>query len=116
MGQPVAHFEIMGSDPAKLQRFYAEVFGWNVGAPAAEMGNYSMVDGASSGLAGGIGQDQGGAPRVTLYIQVPNLQAALDLVVAHGGRVAMPPTEIPGGPSIAQFTDPGGNLTGLLQG
>jgi len=28
MGQPVVHFEIMGKDGEKLQRYYAELFGW----------------------------------------------------------------------------------------
>ena len=29
MGQPVVHFEIIGSDPATLRRYYAELFGWD---------------------------------------------------------------------------------------
>jgi hypothetical protein len=28
MGQPVVHFEIIGSDPAKLRSYYGELFGW----------------------------------------------------------------------------------------
>jgi hypothetical protein len=28
MGQPVVHFEIIGTDPAKLRSYYAELFGW----------------------------------------------------------------------------------------
>jgi hypothetical protein len=32
MGQPVVHFEIVGSDAAKLHGFYSELFGWRINA------------------------------------------------------------------------------------
>jgi predicted enzyme related to lactoylglutathione lyase len=116
MGQPIVHFEIMGSNPIKLQQFYAELFGWKIGEPAAEMGFYGLVDAQSSGLAGGIGQEPGGASRVIIYVQVPDLQATLDQAVARGGKVVMPPTEIPGVVTLAQFSDPSGNVVGLVKG
>src|SRR5215472_74613 len=75
LGQPIVHFEIMGKDAVGLQKFYADLFSWKVGEPAPEMGFYGLVDGGSSGLAGGIGQDQDGGARVTIYVQVPELQA-----------------------------------------
>ena len=28
--RPVVAFEILGSDPAKLQQFYAELFNWTI--------------------------------------------------------------------------------------
>ncbi len=28
MGQPVVHFEIIGTDPAKLRSYYGDLFGW----------------------------------------------------------------------------------------
>lgn len=62
MGHPVVHFEIIGRDATRLQRCYAELFGWRIGEPARDMGFYALVDGASSGLAGGIGRRWTGAP------------------------------------------------------
>jgi predicted enzyme related to lactoylglutathione lyase len=32
-----------------------------------------------------------------------------------GGKVIMPPTEIPGSVTMAQFQDPEGNLIGLIK-
>ena len=116
MGQPIVHFEIMGKDAIRLQRFYAQLFGWKVGEAMPDMGFYGLVDGGSSGLAGGIGQEPGGSTRVTVYVQVPDLQAALDQAVAMGGNVVMPPTEIPGLVSMAHFADPDGNVIGLVKG
>ena len=118
MGQSIIHFEIMGSDPGKSQKFYADLFDWKLGDPQPELGHYAMVDGQSAGLSGGIGSEgAGGRVRTTFYVDVPDLQASLDRAVQLGGKVASPPMEIPGsGISIAQFTDPDGNLVGLVKG
>ena len=112
MGQPIVHFEIIGKDAPKLQKFYADLFDWQIAPPTGpEMGFHGMVDGASSGIAGGIGQAPDGQRRVSVYVRVPSLQATLDRAVSTGGRITLPPTQIPGGPRIALFADPDGNLT-----
>ena len=118
MSQPIVHFEIMGADHGKSQKFYADMFGWKMGDPAPEMGGYAMVDGPSAGLGGGIGSEgPGGRIRTTFYVDVPDLQAALDRAVQLGGKVASAPMPIPGTAiSLAQFTDPDGNLVGLVKG
>jgi predicted enzyme related to lactoylglutathione lyase len=116
MGAPIVHFEIIGRDAAQLKEFYSELFGWRVGELMPDMGNYGLIDGDTSGLAGGIGQSDDGKPRSTVYAQVPDLQATLDQVVAPGGTVVMPPTEIPGATWLALFADPGGNVFGLTKG
>ena len=116
MGQPIVHFEIMGKDAIKLQKFYAELLSWKVGQAMPDMGYYGLVDEQSSGLAGGIGQEPDGKTRVTVYVQVPDLQATLDQAVAMGGKVVMPPMEIPGVVTFAQFADPSGNVIGLTKG
>jgi predicted enzyme related to lactoylglutathione lyase len=115
MGNPVVHFEIIGTDTTRLQAFYRELFDWTIGDPAPEYGYYSLVDGGSSGLAGGIGQSQDGKAQVTVYVQVPDLQATLDRAVAGGGKVVMPPMDIPGVVTMAQLADPDGNVIGLIK-
>ena len=66
MGQPIVQFEIMGKDATKLQRFYAELFNWEVSEPGGpELGFYALVKGESSGLAVGIGQEPSGMTRTT---------------------------------------------------
>jgi predicted enzyme related to lactoylglutathione lyase/DNA-binding transcriptional ArsR family regulator len=114
MANPVIHFEISGSDAAGLQKFYGELFEWNVDANNPM--NYGMVAASEGGIGGGIGGTQDGNPQVTFYVGVDDLQAALDRAVALGGSVAVPPMDIPDGPSIAQFADPAGNRVGLVKG
>ncbi len=114
MADPVVHFEIMGGRGHDLQDFYAGVFGWRIDADNPM--NYGLVAAAEGGIAGGVGPaDDETGPFVTVYVQVDDLQKALDDVEAAGGKTLMPPTDIPGGPTMALFTDPAGNRMGLVE-
>jgi predicted enzyme related to lactoylglutathione lyase len=111
---PVVHFEITGADAPKLQSFYRDLFGWKVDAD--NEWQYGMVEtGGEGGINGGIGGDQNGGNRVTVYTQVDDLQAYLDKAVSLGATVLMPETDI-GGTVIAMFRDPAGNVSGLVKG
>jgi predicted enzyme related to lactoylglutathione lyase len=61
-----------------------------------------------------VGASQDGAKRVSVYVQVDDLQATLDKVERLGGKTILPPTGVPGGPKLAMFTDPAGSVTGLF--
>src|SRR4051795_13731317 len=53
MANPVVHFEVIGSDGAKLQAFYRDVFGWSIDANNPMQ--YGMVSaGSERGIGGGI--------------------------------------------------------------
>lgn len=113
MGNKVVHFEIVGKDGKKLQDFYAGLFDWKI--DANNPFNYGQVDPADSGLGGGISAGQGGDSRVTIYIEVNDLDAYLKKAEALGGKTIMGPTAVPGGPHLAMFTDPDGHIVGLIQ-
>lgn len=49
-------------------------------------------------------------------VQVSDLTVVIEKATELGGSVALPPTQVPGGPRIAQTKDPDGNLIGLIQG
>jgi predicted enzyme related to lactoylglutathione lyase len=115
MGNPIVHFSINGKEALKLQEFYGKLFDWKVAAPMMEYAKYGLVDRDSSGLAGGIGESQDGSSSVTLFVEVPDLQAALDEAVKLGGSVVMPPMEMPGIVTMAEFADPNGNVIGLVK-
>jgi uncharacterized protein len=111
MTNPIAHFEIMGKDAIALQSFYAAAFDWKLSPPMPEMGNYSLYDPEGQGVGGGIGE---GDPRVTVYIRVSDLQAAMKRVTQAGGRILMPATPVSETLTIALFADPAGNTVGML--
>jgi len=113
MGNPVVHFEVTGKDGRKLQHFYSGVFGWKIDANNP-MG-YGVVSNEDTG--GGIGGGISGGDRqqVTFYIAVDDPQAYLDKVEAAGGKTIVPVTEIPGMVTFAQFSDPEGNVVGMVK-
>ena len=117
MGQPVVHFEIIGSDPARLRSYYGDLFGWEfqIGAAATEAvsqsGNYGFVDGA--GINGGVGGGDGYEGRVLFYVGVPNVEAALQKAESLGGMRQMGPEGTSGTLVVGRFTDPEGNLIGV---
>lgn len=116
MGQPVAFFEVISPNAGRAQKFYAELFGWQVSADPA-MGGYALVDtGAGEGaVGGGIGpssdpQDAG----VKIYMRVDDLDGYLDRAEQLGGKRLVPPTDLPGDfGRFAIFADPDGNPVGL---
>lgn len=120
MGQPVVHFEVIGKDGEKLQRYYSELFGWEVNADN-EM-NYGMVQREGNvspegvGIGGGIG---GGPPgyggHVTFYVEVPDVEAALAKAERLGGERVMGPETIMGRVTLGQFKDPEGHVVGVVQ-
>ncbi len=109
---PVTWFEILGNDGASLQKFYGDLFGWKI--DAANPMNYGMVEGKDGGIGGGISAAQDAKPQVTVYVVVDDLQAMLDKAKGLGGEIVMPPMDVPGGPKIAQFKDPQGNVIGIM--
>ena len=115
MPNPVIHWEITGKDAPKLQQFYANLFGWNVDSNNPM--NYGLVDTQTEdGINGGIAQEQELATRVTVYVQVDDLQAYLDKAESLGGKTILPPTVIPDTVTLAMFTDPEGNIMGMVTG
>lgn len=111
-GDPVAWFEIGARDGAKLQKFYSDLFGWKIDANNPMQ--YGMTEAIGNGIGGGIGSGIE-EPYVTIYVAVPDLQATLDKAAELGGKTVMEPADVPGGPTIAQFSDVAGNVIGLLK-
>ncbi len=50
MADPVIHFEIIGTDAAALQKFYGQLFGWDI--DAANPLQYGSVVAAEGGIGG----------------------------------------------------------------
>jgi hypothetical protein len=111
MSNKIIHVEVVGKDGAALQKFYGDVFGWQL--DTNNPGGYGMLRGGD--LTAGIGASQdGGAGHVTFYVQSDDAAATLRRVEEAGGRVLMPPTEVAPETTIALFADPEGHVIGLM--
>jgi len=109
-------YELMTSDPAGAAAFYGAVVGWTIAShadPAAGDMDYRMIGRSDGGNAGGVlalNADMlaGGARPIWIgYLEVDDVDAAVDAIKADGGAVQMPATDLPVG-RIAMVTDPQG--------
>jgi len=115
MGRPVVHWEFMSKDPARVAEFYEKVFAWKI-QHIPEM-NYRLVEtGGQGGINGGIVKPEREGPwpgNMTLYIDVDDLGAYRQRIVAAGGTIHVEEQEVPGMGSLCLFTDPEGRVMGL---
>jgi uncharacterized protein len=103
-GAAVDWFEVLGSDGARSQRFYAELFGWTV-----PQGAYGQV---TAGIGGGIGA--GGESRwATVYAAVADVEAALARAESLGGSRVYGPRPVDDHTETGAFRDPAGNVFGV---
>ena len=120
MGQPVVHFEVIGTDGEKLQSYYSELFGWEIDANNPM--NYGLVQREGNtnadgvGIGGGIGGGMEGYDgHVTFYVEVPDLEAALGKAESLGGTRMMGPNKVMDQVEIGLFTDPEGHVIGVVK-
>jgi predicted enzyme related to lactoylglutathione lyase len=109
MANPVVHFEVVGNDGKRLQGYYAELFGWKLDADNPM--NYALVEAEESStgksIPGGIGQGpEGYEGHITFYVEVPDVEAALQQAESLGGTRVMGPETIMEGLTLGQFRDP----------
>ena len=116
------HFEIHASDPEKLAKFYADVFGWKI--QHMPQFDYWLIDsgGGEPGINGGLLRRRGPAPAtdapVNAYVcslGIESVDASLDKALKAGATVALPKMAIPGVGYQAYIKDPDGNILGLHQ-
>ena len=116
MSNPVLHFEIVCKDAGAGQGFYRDLFDWKIASD--NPWNYGLVEkGSEDGIGGGIAgmNPEMSQPGVMIYVEVKDLQATLDKAESLGGKTTMPIMEIPGMVTLAQFSDPDGNVIGIVQ-
>ena len=103
--------ELATGDVAAALRFYGELFGWRKG-PGYDMGPtgvYQIFMHGGEQVGGMCHPGSAGAPPSWLsYVHVADAARAVGAAKAAGGRLVHGPVQVPGGSSIALFTDPQG--------
>lgn len=119
MGNPVVHFEVMGSNAKTLQNFYKSAFGWEIESVATgeEGPIYARALTQAGGINGGIGQSPNGCGggHVTFYVGVGDVEQELRKLETLGGKRLSGPHTVPNGPTIGFFRDPEDHMVGLVQ-
>jgi predicted enzyme related to lactoylglutathione lyase len=118
----IIHFEIPANDVEKLRKFYQDLFGWKIEkvpnmeyfmvatVPMDKKGNLLR-----SGVNGGLYKREMPQQQALNYINVESVEDYSKKVVALGGQVVVPKTEIPGMGWFAVALDPDGNVFGLFE-
>lgn len=115
MTHRIVHWELMGSDGEELAAFYRNLFGWSGESPSG-FDHYDMIPAEQAGVGGAVGQGSAEMPNyLTMYVEVDRIDDYLARIEASGGRTVMPRTVLPGMVTFAMFTDPAGNLMGLVE-
>jgi hypothetical protein len=110
MGNRVIHFEIGCQNQEEAVAFYSKLFDWKMEA----MGPATLIR-AGDGIGGHI-TALGHAPfqYTMFYVEVDDVQEALNRAEDLGGKTLVPAVAIPGG-TFAWFADPEGNTIGLFK-
>ena len=112
---PIVHWELMGADGEAQKKFYSSIFDWEFDSPEG-FENYHLTDAEDTGVGGAVGQGPENHPSyAAIYVQVDDIEVSLAEVEANGGSTVIPRTEIPGTVTFAQFSDPAGNLVGIVE-
>jgi predicted enzyme related to lactoylglutathione lyase len=108
---------IVTHDLERLARFYTGVVGATETRRTPDVGPTFYLGLRIGDSELGIVSDGSveGAPagRVVLSIKVPDVDAALGRVEAHGGRAPAPANDMPWGQRVAHVQDPDGNALNL---
>ncbi len=114
------------SDYERLTTFYCEGLGlepaaiWNNGQGRAlmlDMGNATLelFDEAQAATIDEIEAEQRISGQIRFALQVPDLKAAMERLLAHGATLVHPPVITPWGDSNVRLQDPDGMQITLFQ-
>jgi len=108
----VSWLELMTADAPAAMAFYRTLFGWRE-EPAVDMGPMGMYH--MFGRQWPIGGMMNKLPEMAqvpnswgLYFHVPDVDAATEVVKAHGGQILNGPMDVPGGDRVVNCLDPQG--------
>jgi uncharacterized protein len=110
--------ELASTDAEAAKKFYTELLGWQLKeSQAAGMAYTEIVAGGRQ--AGGIYQmtaEQGNAPSHWMaYVAVDDVDESAGRVEGLGGKVVMPPADIPNVGRFCIISDPAGATLSLIK-
>ena len=128
MGNPVLFFEVASKQGELLRDFYRDLFDWTILPFGWEIPHFPndifaidptpppLDDKGIKGHIYPLSEDVDFSNRISIFIQVEDLQETLEKIESQDGKTLVPPQVLPDNMgSIAMFLDPSGNVVGLHQ-
>lgn len=110
--------ELMTTDPAAAASFYGTLFGWKLEAMEGAGMPYQVIKTGDNAIGGVMGMPPGAPPGMppswAAYVTVEDVDALAKQVETLGGKVAMPPTDIPQVGRFAVIQDPQGAMLNVI--
>ncbi len=114
----LVHFEIPASDPAKVSRFYEQVFGWKFNKWQGEGPDYWLIshkDAPPEDTLGGLFKRINANQQFLNYFSVRSIDESAAKATNLGAKVVTAKQEIPNMGYFAVLQDPDGNTFALFQ-
>src|SRR5882672_7116036 len=115
-----AWYELMTTDMAAAETFYANVVGWGAQDASTPVQAYTLFTAGSASVSGLMelpedARKMGATPRWMGYVGVNDADATADRIKRLGGAVYVPPTDTNIG-RISVVADPQAAILGLVEG
>ena len=116
MSNRVTHFEIPSDNPEASVAFFEKAFGWNFHQFGSEPYWLATTGNEKSpGINGAIMKKVDPRQPLINSISVDDLEKAIKNIEQAGGKIVKPKQPIPGVGWLAFFSDPDGNIHGIMQ-
>ena len=109
--------ELMTSDAQAATAFYGALFGWKFDSMDMGQGSYSVIKVANAGIGGIMKTPPSAGPMPPSwcgYVTVDDIDEIARRCVSLGGKVLMPPTDIPTVGRFAVLQDPQGAVLNAI--
>ncbi len=109
--------ELFTTDMSEAKRFYKEALGWNLQDLDNPAVPYSIAMKGEREVAGimGMTKDMNGmSPQWGSYVTVDDVDARVAKVQSLGGKLCVPPKDIPNVGRFAVIADPQGAMLGMI--
>jgi predicted enzyme related to lactoylglutathione lyase len=110
--------ELMTTDPKAATEFYGGLFGWTVQTMDMGSGPYHVVKVGDTSVGGIMGMPPnvpaGTPPHWGCYVTVDDVDASVQKAPTLGGKVLMPPMDIPTVGRMAVIQDPQGAVISII--
>jgi predicted enzyme related to lactoylglutathione lyase len=111
--------DVLSHDPKAAAKFYKGVFGWKLRDTGADFGHYMIASVGEQQVAAITPPPPDGGdqmpPAWTVYLKATNAKTTAKKVEANGGKVIMPPMQVPGQGHMLLAADPTGAVFGVWQ-
>lgn len=103
--------ELLTTDVAAAKNFYTTLFGWETEEMSMPGMTYTVIKAGGEGIGGIMGIPEGAKgmpPAWGVYVTVDDVDKTAGMAEKLGGKIHLPPTDIPGVGRFCVIVDPQG--------